>query len=201
MAIDFADVFPADLILTAEKSGKRFEVFGNDGALETVQLHKIKKPPNGPQKTIKNPLGTLIAKLYDRNRERTAHGQQPPYEGRQVTRLEVWKKPHKTSFGLLQLAEMKDPFAVVRLSWAASIYTGTHQKSWLTYLAARRALGQDRAKATLAKWPLIVPLPDRLFDKHPSNLLAGDIWSEWETGLAKTGLAQLVDLATANQSG
>lgn len=200
VAIDFADVVPSDLILTATKSGKRMEIFGDDGALETVQVHRTKPPPKVPKKSIKKPLGTLIAKLYDRNRERIAHGNPPPYEGRQVTRLEVKKEPHKTSFGLLELAEMGDPFAAVRLSWAASLLTGPHQKAWLTYVAGRRALGKERVNSALAKWPLIAPSANSLFEKHPSNLLADANWQDWLVGLKKTGLGDLIDLAIASQS-
>ena len=195
VAIDYSDLFPADLILTAEKSGKRVEYFGNDGTLETVMLFKIKPPPKEPVKTIPNPLGNLIAKVYDRTRERLAHGKPEPYPGRQVTRLElVWTR-NKKDHGLVTVAGMKSPFSKVRLSYGPGMVVPGHQVAWARYLATRRSLGPDVATATAGKLPFIAPTAAKLYDTHPSNLLTDAVWAGWHTGLKNTGLMSLIDLA------
>jgi hypothetical protein len=156
VAIDYSDLFPADLILTAEKSGKRVEYFGGDGILETVMLFKTKPPQKEPVKTISNPLGKLIAKVYDRNRERLAHGKSAPYPGRQITRLElVWTR-NKTDYGLIQLASMKNPFSKVRLSYAPGMVKTGHRTAWARYLATRRSLGPDVVKAVAGKMSAVI---------------------------------------------
>ena len=187
VAVDFADVRPADLIVTTKrKEGQRVHYLGTDGALETVQVHRPSKTPG---------VGTLAVKLYDRNRERKAAGKPAPYPGRQVTRLEVEKRRFPQGFGILNIESMKTPLADVRLSYAPILSPPSQTKTWQRYLAARRGVGHHAAVTSIGVQPIFGKPLAALHDKHPSNLLAPAIWEGWSKGLIVSGFGYLIWLA------
>jgi hypothetical protein len=195
VALDFSDVRPAEIILTAKKEGQRVHYLGADGALETVQLH-------GPTKTKKGQLGRRVALLYDRNRERAARGKPEPYPGRQITRLEITKtRFHQKGFGLSDLPALTDPFKDIRLSYGDAVgpfhdHGDVEFDLWRSYLALRLGVGDLEAIQRLGESAYASKIFQDAYRDHPSNLLAGDVWAHWHKGLAVTGLALLVDAAT-----
>ncbi len=197
VAVDYAGVEPADLIATLEKPGKRSEYFGADGALETVNLARFKAfPKKALKKKPKQPLGTVVAKLYDRNRERQSVGKPAPYPGTALTRLEVVLKPKpKTNTYLIDVPALPDPLGDVRLSLARTALRPAFAH-WLTFVAAVRALGRERATATLKLDTSLIATFNNGLEKHPSDLLKpGSVWPLWADGLSKTGLSAVIEVA------
>jgi hypothetical protein len=192
VAVDYADLRPVDLIVTTKKKeGQRVHYLGTDGSLETIQVHRPTK---------KAGVGSLAAKMYDRNRERKAHGKPPPYAGRHVTRLEIVKTRFPKGFGLADLPKMANPLADVRLSYAATLATPHDRKTWPKYLAARRGEGHDAAVRSLSLQPIIGKILRDRYLHHPSNLLGQDAWQDWAKGLHATGFGYLVASALAAKS-
>lgn len=187
VAVDLTDVRPADLIVTTKrKEGQRAHYLGTDGALETVQVHRPSKTPG---------VGTIAAKLYDRNRERAAHGKSPPYPGREVTRLEIVKTRFPNGFGIADLPTMANPLAHVRLSYAPPLAKPGQGMSWQAYLAARHGVGHKAAVKALGGQPILGTFLRTRYEKHPSNLLSADAWNGWGNGLTASGFKYLVDMA------
>lgn len=89
VAVDFVGLRPSELLVTSKTAGKRVDYHGQDGSLESFQLHGKKKAVTKPKKKLLKPLGPLLIKVYDRNAERAARGKPPPVPGHHVTRAEV----------------------------------------------------------------------------------------------------------------
>ena len=188
-AIDFAGVVPSELIMTAKGQGKRADYFGSDGVLETSYLHKLKKPVKKELKTLRDPMGRLIARMYDRNRERLARGKPPPYPGTTVTRVEVAKIYNNKRLPFWKIAMLADLFQEVRLSYADGLLPPDFLPDWRQYIAFRRAYGP--AAAAQLNFPnALVPMAKR-YDLHGSNLMDALDFEGWNAGIIAVGLGPL----------
>ena len=204
VAIDYADLLPGEAILSAKGEGKVVRYSGDDGALETIQVHRKRAKPKEPKKVIRNPLGSLIVKLYDRNRERAAHGKPPPYEGSQVTRLErtMVKKGMGQKTLFINLQAHPNPFMGVHLTLVrAACPSGMPQKQWATYCAVRQALGSVQARAITCTDVTQGDALEKAYAKSGSALLSGSYWQGWSAGIGSTGLNYLLDAAKSVPAG
>lgn len=197
VALDYAGVRPADLVVTAKNGGKRWEVFGRDGVLETLYLFGTKSPPKKKLKAPpRKPYGNLIARIYDRDRERAAMGKPPPYSHCTVTRLEVVRTRFDKPLYLEGLESLGDQFARVGLSWGRTVIKTQESHRWERYLACVRALGPLEAARVMGLPGPTVKAYAAALKKHPSDLLLpADVWKQWDMGIAVTGLAELVTKA------
>ena len=202
VALDFAGFHPADVIVTATGQGTVIRFNGADGALETIQVHSKKKIVQSPKKVIRKPVGPLIVKLYDRNRERQAHGKPAPYDAHQVTRLErTMAKKNAGGSKFANLLGHQDPFKKVKLSLApACSPADVGQTEWLSYCAAVGAGGPKLAASLIAD-PATAEVLGKAYAQHPSNLMPFDPWAGWKQGVARTGLDLLIKHALTAQTG
>lgn len=198
VAVDYAGVTPAEVIATAKSSGKRCEWFGDDGALETIYLYGKKTLPKKPLKQKpKKPYGNLVARIYNRDRDRQSVGKPPPYSQCTVTRLEVVKTRFDKPLYLGALDKLPDQFGRVKLSLGRTAL-GTQDPYWPRYLACVRALGPQGAEAALSLTPAKAKSFKKTLRGHPSDLLPpGEPWKAWGAGLAATGLSMLIEKAQA----
>lgn len=197
VAVDLFSVRPEALLLTTKvtDTGKRQEIFGPDGRLETVYLYGPKKKPTAPLKALRKPFGALIVRVYDRNRERAAWGKPPPYPGGFVTRLEA----SVTRFGkqpyLPSLLALPYPFKRVKVSLTADVLAKVNS-GWLRYWSARQTFGPDVSIAATGLSLNAHKALEKAIKTNPSTLLLeGAVWAEWDAGLKSCGLDQLIDAA------
>ena len=203
VALDFADLRPAETLIWAKKQGKVVRILGADEELESVYLHGTKKAPAKEQKTLKSPMGALIVRVYDRNRERQAHGKPVPYEGRLVTRLErsMTKKSNHSSSPFIALLHQPDPFKDVRFGLMRAAQPSLMKADrWRTYCAARQAVGPKEARAITCNSKAEGDALEAAYSKRRSHLLAGDYWKGWLSGVKATGLLELFGPALALHS-
>lgn len=191
ICVDVVGVRMSELVLWYKEEGKRSFYAGEDGALETIQLHRKLLPPklnDTPKpKTPNNPAGRVMFKAYDRVRERLAGQKPPPFGSAPVVRLE------RTQYRFMKcpltsLPSLPDKFEGFRAGFARS-QLSKPIAAWLRYLAVRRTVSEQEAIALLGIQPEmaakfrkaeLVPTPDLLNSK--------EIWPHWSSGLAHTGL-------------
>jgi len=195
-AVDFVGVVPAELLTTIPNQGKTIRYNGNDGGLETLQLHRKRAIPKMPTGVLRNPAGALGLKLYDRNRERAARCKPMPVPGYEVTRAEVVKIRFKKGFSFVHLPEAK-PFEGIGLSYVGDVNPNCDLKTWRVYFGLRGGVGHLEAANLLGLSAPQAKLFDTAFRQHPNSLLSSLGSHHWQSGLAETGLDQLIDLAVA----
>jgi hypothetical protein len=195
-AVDFVGVLPAELLATIPNHGKTIRYSGNDGSLETLQLHRKRAIPKMPTSVLRNPAGALGLKLYDRSRERAARCKPVPVPGHEVTRAEVVKLRFANGLSFFQLPEAK-PFEGIGLSYFADISPGGDHKTWRVYLGLLGGVGHLEAAKLLGLSAPQAKLFNAAFRQHPNSLLSSLGSHHWQSGLAETGLDQLIDLAVA----
>jgi len=199
-AVDLLGANIADLTVHTKKVGRRVDYHGDDGRLETIQLHRKKVKPKGPTKTLKNPLGPTAMIVYDKNRERAAHGKPAPFPGYELTRAEVALRHFKKPVSLQDILSFT-PFAEVRIGlsgdYPPSIQASGAYAVWLDYLTFRRANGPKWAAAKLK----LSPSRAKEFEKSikdPEQPLVGPASAlTWVDGINSTGLGLLVDMAVS----
>lgn len=196
-AVDFVGVLPAELLATIPRQGKAIRYSGNDGSLETLQLHRKRAVPKVPTSVLRNPAGVLGLKLYDRSREREARGKPAPLPGHNVTRAEVVKLRFAKGMSFVGLTAAT-PFDGIALSYAADAAPKCDAEPWLLYLGLRGGVGHKEATRLLGLTPPQEKLFDTAFKQHPNSLLASLNSGHWQSGLIETGLNQLIDLAATN---
>ncbi|MCW2363868.1 MULTISPECIES: hypothetical protein [Sphingobium] len=200
IAIDVVGVHVSEVIARHKKEGKRSLYMGNDGRLETINIHR--KRPAFKQKfdelgePIKafhpsQPAEKVLVRIYDRMRERTAIGQAPPFGDAPITRIEIVKDRFKKTH-LASLAGLPDPLAEVRVGYGPSQTSGSHSR-WHRYWHLARSLTPEEAGALLV-------LPKGLGQRFwkSSQVPTADLsapetsWEGWHTGLKSTGLSLLL---------
>ena len=201
VAVDVVGVHVSEVVARYKKQGKRSYYIGNNGALETVYIHR-KTPPfkqkfddGGAIKALhsRQPAGQAVLRVYDRVAERAALGKPAPFGEAPVTRTEFVKDRFK-KFHLANLASMPDPLKEIWAGYAPSQKSGP-AALWRRYVAAVRTespadlqklfgLSPDIAKKF--EKALRVPVPDLLAPKVT--------WEGWNIGIASTGLNLLLDV-------
>lgn len=195
VAVDLFSVRPEALLLTTTPTGKRQEIFGPDGRLETVYLYGPKKKATAPLKALRNPFGALIVRVYDRNRERAAWGKPSPYPGGFVTRLEASVIRFGKQSHLPSLLALPYPFKRVKVSLTVDVLAKL-DSGWLRYWSARQTFGPDVSIAATGLSMGTHKALEKAIKKNPSTLLpTDDVWAEWSAGLKRCGLDQLIDAA------
>lgn len=195
VAVDLFSVRPEALLLTTMATGKRQEIFGPDGRLETIYLYGPKKKPAAPLKALRKPFGALVLKVYDRNRERAAWGKPPPYPGGFVTRLEASVSRFGKQPYLYSLLALPYPFKRVKVSLTADVLAKVNS-GWLRYWSARQTFGPDVSIAATGLSLSAHKALEKAIKNNPSTLLSNDaVWSEWHAGLKSCGLDQLINAA------
>jgi hypothetical protein len=194
VAVDFVGITPGEVIATAKNPGKRLDIAGNDGVLESFQLFRKRKASKKPLKFISKPLGPSALKVYDRNRERAAHGKPPPVEGKQCLRAEVVRTLYTSTFGLVQMHQ-EIPFSNIALSYGQTCAPWLPPSRWRAYLACRRALGHTAAVAALGLNFEEAKRAEAAHAGHPNTLCQGLSLDDWQKGIQETGLDHLVELA------
>jgi hypothetical protein len=211
VAVDLVGLAVSDLLITSKKkAGKRTHYLGEDGALETVYVHrrvppqKQKYDDQGQPKKVTHrsrPMGPVHVMVYDRVRERRDVLKPPPFGPAPVTRVEVVK----THFGNVpfrpqDLPALNSPFADVAVGYVGSVSTPLF--AWLRYVECRRAGGHDRAAKLLHLTPKDAEAMKTAYAHHPSDVLDPvHIWSAWKAGLAITGLELLANAAATKSKG
>ncbi len=195
VAVDLFSVRPEALLLTTVATGKRWEIFGPDGRLETVYLYGPKKKPTAPLKALRKPFGALIVRVYDRNREKAAWGKPPPYPGGTVTRLEASVSRFGKQPYLPSLLTLPYPFKRVKVSLTADVLANVNS-GWLRYWSARQTFGPEVSIAATGLSLSTHKALEKAIKNNPSTLLSNDaVWPEWHAGLKSCGLDQLIDAA------
>ena len=204
VAVDFIGVAVSEAIASVPLPGKRTFYVGDDGCLETMQFHRNNPPPKQtyspagePKKVPRstNPLGKVVAKLYDRVKERATVLQPAPFGPAPVTRAEIVKRWKGGGPKLVQLEGHKNLLLDLRVGYDGHL-PPADLNEWKTYIAARRvtskAATNKAMKLAIAKGILL----SRRYD-HPDStlLLHDDLWSHWPSGLAATGLNYWIALA------
>lgn len=203
-AVDFINLGPWETVLHSKIAGKRVNYIGEDGELETVQLHK----PSPPAKQVLDPAGTVVgvklprsrlgivhAKLYDRVKERAGVLKNPPFAGVPITRFEVVRIWKGNGPLLTSLPAFPDPFEPYSLS-----YVGYEQiqddGAWRTYVSARRSRPAGSAADDMGLGPKRRLDFARWMRASESSLLRHKVsWDFWPDGLAATGLGKWITLA------
>mgnify|MGYP003635576837 CR=1 FL=1 len=204
VAVDFIGVAISEVIASVSLPGKRTFYVGDDGSLETTQFHRNNPPPKqayspaGKPKKVprsSDPLGPVVAKLYDRVKERAAVLQPAPFGPAPVTRAEIVKRWNGGGPKLVQLDGHKNLLLDFQAGYA-SHQAPTDLNEWRTYVAARRVTSKaETNKAMKLSVPKAILL-SRHYD-HPCStlLLHEELWSHWPSGLAATGLDYWIALA------
>jgi hypothetical protein len=202
----------SDLLITSKhKPGKRTHCLGEDGALETVYAHRHvpaqvqKYDDQGQPKKVTHrsrPMGPVHLMVYDRVRERQDVLKPPPFGPAPVTRAEVVKTRFGSApFRPQDLPGLKSPFSGVSVGYVGSASV-TPLSLWLRYVECRRGGGHARAAWLLSLKPSEAEAMNTAYSEHASDVLvAAQVWSGWNTGLATTGLKLLVDAANSKSKG
>lgn len=204
VAVDFIGAAVSEVVASVALKGKRTFHVGDDGCLETMQFHRNNPPPKQtyspagePKKVPRStdPLGPVIAKLYDRVKERAAVLQPAPFGPAPVTRAEIVKRWKGGGPKLVQLEAHKNLLLDLRVGYDGHL-PPADLNEWKTYIAARRVTSKaDTNKAMKLSIPKAILLSHR-YDHPASNLLLHeDLWSRWPVGLAATGLDYWIALA------
>lgn len=207
VAIDLVGVRVADILVSSKGEGKRTHYYGQTGELESVYLFRKFKPHDvdqiEPTKVVKRKgLGSFLVRVYDKVEERRSVGRQPPFGPAPVTRVEISKTRFGAQvFGLRDLAEMKNPFAKLRVGHARSPHV-TNLWEWLQYVQCRRGSGPVMA-AELLTLNLAKQIQyGELWKEFPSDLVTPPkIWGHWKHSLVASGVQHFVDAATMFSSG
>ena len=205
VAVDIIGVAVSEVVASVPVPGKRTFYVGDDGSLETIQFHRNNPPPkqkfspDGEPKKVPrstDPLGQVVAKLYDRVRERAAVLQPAPFGQAPVTRAELIKRWKGNGPYLVQLPGYKNLLTELSAGYAGHL-PPTDPSEWLTYVAGRRATSKalvEKAMKLAIKKSMLL---NKAYSHPPSTLLRHeDLWAYWSIGLTTTGLDYWIALAT-----
>lgn len=204
VAVDFIGVAVSEVVASVTLAGKRTFYVGDDGSLETILFHRNNPPPqqkftpDGEPKKVPrstDPLGQVVAKLYDRVKERAAVLQPAPFGDAAVTRAELIKRWKGNGPELVQLSTSKNLLMELHTGYIAHL-PPAGLNEWMTYVAGRRATSKalvDKAMKLAIKKSMLL---NKRYSHPPSTLLRHDeLWAHWPTGLANTGLDYWIALA------
>lgn len=204
VAVDFIGVAISEVVASVAQPGKRTFYVGDDGSLETMQFHRNKpapkqgySPAGEPKKVPRstNPLGPVVAKLYDRVKERASVLQPAPFGPAPVTRGEIVKRWNGGGPKLVQLNAHKNLLLDLHADYAG------HQppiglSQWRAYVAARRVTSKaETNKAMKLTIPQAILLSLRYDHPGSTLLLHEELWTHWPSGLSATGLDYWIALA------
>lgn len=192
VCVDIVGVEVTEIVLWHKDQGKRSYWSGADGRLETIYIHRKQLPltePPLPWKPKRSPP-SLLARAYDRIREREAVLKTPPFGQVPITRIEVRKRLNGRK--LAAIGDIPNPFAKLRVGFWHS-QTSNKRRAWRRFCAMRRSLTFDECCEQLGLFPA-----DRaafiVADTVPvSDLIMSEaIWKQWSTGLEITGFQALL---------
>lgn len=210
IAVDVVGLSVSEIAAWHKEQGKRSMYVGDDGQLETVQLHRKLKPlkpgknlDTTPKKLThrKSPAGTVILKIYDRVRERATLLKPPPFGPAPVTRLEIVSKKFGTKgLKLTDLHLLIDRFKLIRAGYVLRQATLSHGH-WRRYAAFRRTLSSSDAlemsglAATMSTHANAFKDAEKV--PYADVLKPGETWKGWPEGMLQTGLTLFIDAATS----
>lgn len=201
VAVDVVGVHVSEIAAWYKKEGKRSLYVGEDGMLETINLHRLlppivqKEDQFGPIKVMhrRKPAGDVVFRIYDRVKERAAVLKPPPFGEAPVTRVEVIKERFKQKV-LNDLPSLSDMYAELRvgLDLSQSDLSGPMGRSYLT---GTRTLSPQTVVALYNLKHVDQEKLDAISQVNKPDLVAPDInWSSWKKGIEHTGLNLLVDV-------
>ncbi|WP_286693360.1 MULTISPECIES: hypothetical protein [unclassified Brevundimonas] len=204
IAVDFIGVAVSEIVASASLPGKTTFYVGDDGSLETMQLHrnnpapKQTYSPTGEPKKVKrstDPLGPVVAKLYDKVKERASVLQPAPFGPAPVTRVEIVKRWKGGGPRLVELIGHKNLLTGLNVGYAGHL-PPTDLHEWLTYVASRRTMAKDLVDDAMKLGIPKTILLNKRYKQPPSSLLLHEeLWSRWPDGLSSTGLGYWITLA------
>lgn len=191
VCVDVIGVRMSELVLWFQAEGKRTLYAGEDGALETIQLHRklptSKAATSHKPKSPKNQVGQVVLKAYDRVRQLVAAQQPAPFGKAPVVRLER-VQTRFLKCPLKNLPSLPNKFDGFRVGFARS-QVSTPIGTWLRYLALRRTMSEVDAIGLLgiqaemsAKFRAAERVP------NPDLLNSKEVWPHWMAGLEHSGL-------------
>ncbi|MCA3080373.1 MAG: hypothetical protein ING71_16475 [Rhodocyclaceae bacterium] len=183
-AVDLVGLQTSEIVAFHPKQGKRSMYIGEDGVLETINIHR--------KVFSSKPSGNAFVRIYDRVRERLDHGKLPPFGPAPVTRVEVTKALKKPHNRLADILLFNDPFEHLRVGYVGDQMAPS--AGWATYHSLLRTVPRETAedflgitKDTSSGFVKAMKVP------NAPIVAKGVNWPGWEQGVHLTGLNLLLE--------